>query len=426
MYNKDLDITISTINGDIAHTCGNVSAIVFNDFKRHFPKDYFKYEFVNTKLAFRQFTNIKRVVDFKRQKPLVAMQPKLIVDNSEFNIDMWHRLYGTSLYDIIHDNNNNAVKFFRDEAHDAIIDFFVERMRMSFNFTIMVSTEYQQYNVMAHMKSSFRIDHPYYLEEMQLETLIPDGIIKQLSEDSGIPIIDETLGVKPFLDYINEISNIPVIYGLQGATGKYRFFMVVTTNIWMNYNNFNISDGEKDGQISDHFPLEIQLDVEFNYPSAFYYLSKHKRKEISNIDSEDGLLGSDRNIEMHLTFNRTLIPERDEFNNQLYISCVVECDDLEEDSVDISSLFTEEQAKVCLQMIMDGKNPNPLIRFIVYEDEFKMHPDRIYVDWIAKELRLSNTKKNRSYRIAVYINNRLFNDYLLRHHDYTNKIKGGN
>ena len=256
--------------------------------------------------------------------------------------------------------------------------------------------------------------------------LIPDGIIKQLSEDSGIPIIDETLGVKPFLDYINEISNIPVIYGLQGATGKYRFFMVVTTNIWMNYNNFNISDGEKDGQISDHFPLEIQLDVEFNYPSAFYYLSKHKRKEISNIDSEDGLLGSDRNIEMHLTFNRTLIPERDEFNNQLYISCVVECDDLEEDSVDISSLFTEEQAKVCLQMIMDGKNPNPLIRFIVYEDEFKMHPDRIYVDWIAKELRLSNTKKNRSYRIAVYINNRLFNDYLLRHHDYTNKIKGGN
>ena len=82
MYNKDLDITISTINGDIAHTCGNVSAIVFNDFKRHFPKDYFKYEFVNTKLAFRQFTNIKRVVDFKRQKPLVAMQPKLIVDNS--------------------------------------------------------------------------------------------------------------------------------------------------------------------------------------------------------------------------------------------------------------------------------------------------------------------------------------------------------
>ena len=68
MYDKNLDVTLSEVNGDIAHTCGNASALVFNDFKSHFPKDYFKTEFINTRLAFRQFANIRKTVDFKKQK----------------------------------------------------------------------------------------------------------------------------------------------------------------------------------------------------------------------------------------------------------------------------------------------------------------------------------------------------------------------
>ena len=418
MYDKNLDVTLSEVNGDIAHTCGNASALVFNDFKSHFPKDYFKTEFINTRLAFRQFANIRKTVDFKKQKPIIAMQPRLITDNSEFNIDFWHRLYGTSLYNLVHNWNNNSVKFFKDTDKGVVIDFLVERMKMQFNFTILVSTEYQQYNVMAYMKNKFRIDHPYYIEDTTLETLIPDVVIKQLSEDSGIPIIDETQGVKPFLDYINKISNIPVIYGLQGATGKHRFFMVVTTNLWMNYNSFNISEGEKDGQISDHFPLELQLDVEFNYPSVFYYIVKHRRKPIINDETENGLLTENREVTMHLTFTQTLIPEYDEYKNKLYLSCVIECEDSEEDCTDICSLFMKEQLKLMIKLIMEGRNPDVLIIVIVFEDGVQIHKRRYYVDWMTKQLKIKNTEKKKSYRIAIYINNTLMNDYIIRHHKY--------
>lgn len=427
MYEQDdLRFNISTVNANLAHTCGNASSLVFNMFKKFFPKDFFKSEHVNTRLAIRQFQDIRRTIDFKKQKPIVAMQPRVQVDLSEFNIDMWHRLYGTSIYDLVRPGYYD-VKFFKDEQKGIIVDFAVERLKMSFEYTVVVSTEFQQYNVLAHMKNNIRIEHPFYEEGVTLETVLPECIVSQISKDSGIPVKDENGSVKPFLDYMNKISNIPITYGLQTSTGVDRFFMVVTTNLWLNFNGLSMSDGDRDGQTSDYFPIQLQLDTEFNYPSVFYYLNKNTTSEdapaIDNTDSTtDETMIMNGKIDMHFTMQKDIIPQYDDNRNEIYLSCTFDVDvdenEDKEDRTDISSLFLKEQTDLINEMLTQDKDPSEYMNIVVYINSDILDKDMYEIDWVTKELVIKHPSNLYTYRLACYTNKSIMNDYILRHHVY--------
>lgn len=416
MYNKDLELTLSTINANVAHTCGNITSIIFEEFKSKFPKDFFKTEHIATRIAIRQKQNIKRLVDFKKQKPMVAVQPRFIVERPEFNIDMYRRLYGTRMYDLIRPDYSD-IKFFKDPKRGVYIDFSVDRQKMSFEFNIVVSTEFQQYNTAAHMQNTFRIEHPYYINDgdgATIETVIPECIINQLSEDSGIPIKDDKGSIVTFLDYLNKISNIPISYEYQTSTGVYRFFLVIKTNILMTYNSFNISDGDKDNQSSDYFPITLQLDVEFNYPNAFFYLSKNPNPE--NIQKAEGISMESDNT-LFYTFQRTLISDRDEEDRELYTSFACLAEDKETDTIPIKEIFHEEQLDLIFKLLQENRI-DEYINIKMYRDGELLDPSQYYIDWVTYDIVLKNPSSKYTYRAACYVNNTIMNHYLLKFHKY--------
>src|SRR5574344_1780143 len=220
---NNMRVGFATVNGDLAHTCGNITSVVFEDFKNHFPNNFFKTEHVSTRLSIRQFKSIKRLIDFKKQKPIVSIQPRLEVERNEEMVDAIRHLYGTNIQDVLRPEYHNA-KFFKDTENGIFVDFGIDRLKMSFDFNVLVSTEFQQYNISMHMRNRFRLGHPYYLPT-NLEYHIPDSIIKKISKDSGIPIKSEQDGtIIEFITYLNKISNIPITYQYQTSTGDYKFF----------------------------------------------------------------------------------------------------------------------------------------------------------------------------------------------------------
>lgn len=415
---KDLKLIMNSVNANLAHTCGNITAIIAEEFKSRFPKNYFRYEHVATRLAFRQFAPIRKVVDFKKQKPILAYQPKLILDRDDRNIDMIRRLYSTTIYDMLRPDYHN-VKFFKDTDKGIYIDFSVDRLKMNYEFTVIVGSEYQQYNTALNMQNKFRFEHPYYINAgagANIETLIPKCIISQISKDSGIPILDQDNNPKPFLDYLNKISNIPITFEFQPATGNYQFFMVIRTNIYMNYTSFSVSDGEKDGQISDSYPITLQLEIEANYPNCFYYLSENKDRTSFETNDENELTNNE-DIRLYYTFQRTIVPDRDEYDNAMYLTLSFKVED-NMDEIDISGLFTKLHKKIMDGIKSDYKAASKFINIVVYEDGELMCPEDYYADWNEYKLKLKNVDIKLTYRMVIYIDSLLVNNYKLRHHEY--------
>lgn len=442
-YIDDFGVTLSTINANLAHTCGNVSSVMFENFKSKFPKKFFKYEHVNTRIAVKQFQNIKHIVDLKQQKPMVAMQPRLILDPTEANIEIMRRMYGTNIYDLLRPDYHN-VKFFKDTTRGIYVDFSVERMKMSFEFSILVSTEFQQYNVASHMKNAFRVEHPEYLPTT-LETVIPECIIKQILHDTHVEYYDDDgkFKIKEFLEYMNTISNIPVTYNYQPSTGIYRFFLVTQQNIFAQYSSLNMSDGDRDGQQSDSFPISIQLDIEFNYPNCFFYLNREPSQDYIDTDEDSGVIASNGEVELYYTMQRTIIPQFDKDFNELYVSFAFSVDDpnakepeipeenpdegiephseedVPVDRIPIDSLFDPDRTELINSLIDDEElTPDDYIKMVVYKNGYVLDSDKYYIDWVKMELVIKEPDPKYTYRLACYESNKIKNSFVLSKHTY--------
>lgn len=415
----DLHVTLSSVNIDFSHTCGNVTSVIHNDFKSKFPKKYFKGSNINTRIALKQFQDKNEAIKLKIEKPFFSMQPRLILDKTEFTINVMNRMYSTSLFDLSRPDYT-SVKFFKDIKKGIAIDFAVDRAKLEFEFNILLSSEYQQLNIAKFIQSTvFRLNEPYY-KTITLETLIPDCIIEQLSKESGIPIKDKNNSIIPFLSYLNTISNIPIVYGRQTSTSLNRFFMVITTNLLMEYKDIDISSNNE-GQASDKFIIQLHLSTEFNYPTTFYYLS-HNEGRVNDSSGIDFINSED--VVLHYTTNRTLIPEYDSFDYILFITCVCDVDtDILEDRTSIKELFIDKNREIIEKLKKENKSiNNNFVHIYLYENGRIMEKNKEFkIDWDNEEIIIFKPKKHKTYRTAIYLNQKLINNSILKNHEYNLK-----
>lgn len=416
---------MSFANVNLAHTCGNVCAVTKDIFKSNFPDNFFKYENVSTEVAVKQFKKIKNFRDFKYQKPYVLMEPKILfADPTEAHIDFYRRLYGVNVTDVLRPTRQRA-KFFYDEDKGSVMDFTVERLKMSFQFTIVLSTEYQQYNVAGHMINSLRIEHPFY-QSVMLETIIPDSLIKLVSNEAGIPVYDEDGKPFKFLNYLNSRSNIPIVVEFQPATGFYKFRMVNKTTLLMKYTNLDVGDGDGDGMIKDSYPISINVDMEFNYVSGFVFVAEKEQAPTFDLnvgsDSErseaylsDTVLSLDSTI-FH-TIQKVIIPNYDASERKLK-EVIAFISEAEEDEIDLHSVLETEYIDIMKKLKEEGVPYSIFININIYEDEKPKNDEDYFIDYETLTLKIKKTKEYMTYRMAIYVNSDYLNEYRLRNHDY--------
>jgi len=262
-----------------AHTYGNAVAFIQKWLIDQFPKNdenesIFKSINVSSKIAHRQLRRTSNEIN-KNNKPALMIRPRI-----DFNEDRF--LQGTSLTDRMLYNSYNfgpdaLQPFFFDWRNQIAIKYQMNRTVMYVDVVMMFSTLMQQLNYATYLKNKIPINNPFDLDTC-FESYLSVELMTMISELSGIPIMNNG-SVKQFLSYMNQNSNTPVTYKLQGSTNSDEFYRYYPVKIITTIPSFDIDDGEKNGQVNDNYQITFTIKMEF-YTNGMYFLFSDRAFEI--------------------------------------------------------------------------------------------------------------------------------------------------
>lgn len=258
-----------------AHMYGNAVAFIQKWLIDQFPKKdngdtIFKTINVSSKIAHRQLRRTNHDIS-KNNKPALMIRPRV-----DFNDDRF--LQGTPITDRLLYNSYNygpdaLQPFFFDDRNQIAIKYQLNRTVMYVDVVLVFSSLMQQLNYATYLKNKIPTNSPFDLDTC-FESFLSVEMMNMISELSGVPI--ETNGsVKPFLNYMNQHSNTPVTYKLQGSTNSNEFYRYHPVKIITTIPQFDIDDGERNGQINDNYQINFTIRMEF-YTNGIYFLFSDK------------------------------------------------------------------------------------------------------------------------------------------------------
>lgn len=407
---------LASINNDLAHMCGSLTSCMMKDFEYHFDKDTFKSEpQISTQIALKQFRTIRDLTEFKLQKPYYIVQPRLLItETTDEQVNVLKRLYGPTMHDLEYCD----ARFIGDPDRDFKVDFTIDRTKMEFKFTIVVSTEYQQINFLGYMRNKMRFEDPISKHKM-VQIVLPDKIIKAISEDSGVPILDESGKPNNFLRYLNTISKVPISLEYLSGQGKYRFRTLFQIPVLMKYTDFDFDQGKEEGKTKTDFTITCSIQCAFNYPTEFFYYSgSHESEVIFNSQAtgeEFAIEDLGRGAAIFYTFQEQIIPEEDSEKRQIFANIAIDdIVDNEKEEVDIRPIFRDIHLYIIDNILNKNVFNHTIDEFLgitIYEDDSIFSKDNYDIDYDTMKLTLRKTKKHRVYRLVVYGSNSIVNEY---------------
>lgn len=408
----------TSINTSIGHTCGNVTSMMLNHIKNMFPPTYFKNQYIGTSIALNDFKRIISTngLDLKKDKPIVAIQPKLSIDETDFGTDFVKRLFGHINYNDTRFNNIHDNILISVPEDEIFLFYNIERMKMEFSMTYVVSTELQQYHLFGYMINKFRFDHPYYYP-LLMELELPYYLMEELAKKKGVDL-NNTEDIAEFIKYLNSKSSGPISYKLQTSTGRCKFFIYVSINLYILMSGRpSINDGDKDGQTKDDFTITHDIVVEFNYINIIHYAAKdHSKDFTTQVDANKLEILNEAQITPMYSLQQADLTMFDSNGYKLSISAVYDIDTFGENAVDVTDikpLFDKTLLSIIEKYKTDGIPLDELISFRVFKDDeelkygvgYKFDPDTF-------ELTTYDCKEFFTYRIALYVNQVTYNHFV--------------
>lgn len=414
-------------NSSLAHIIGNISMIVMEHYKNQYPRKLFNSFYMNTSLSSRKFMEKRQTgFDLKMQKPILAVNPTVIADRPEFATTSYYNdTFGKDIYDVTGNTPVTSTLFFNKERPSKIVEISVNRIKMTFEINQTYETAMQQLNAFGILRSSFRLDHPYYIKNL-VEVLIPDVIINELRDAADMTDSSDD----DFLKYLNQYSQYPIQYKLKTSTGNKCYFFIIPTNIWITAETPSLSDGERKEMNMHNFEITHNLNVEFNYIDCFYMLT-NKPMSTSKLDIYNDNLMSEQVVVPVLTSQIGLhIPQVNDNGNTFYTASEILLDtifDREVDFTNVTGLFTVFDLDM-IKTIAEHeglKTSETFKRYYeveVYDEANKLEEGKGYTfDYDKLELGILNPNPFTHYVIVIYRNNIDLNIKIAELNEYDNK-----
>jgi hypothetical protein len=258
-----------------AHTYGNAVAFIQKWLIDLFPKrdngdSIFRSINVSSKIAHMQLRRTPKEIS-KNTKPILAIRPRVDFQEDRF-------LQGTPLtdrliYNQINFGRDGLQPFFFDRENKVAIKYQMNRTVMYIDVIMVFATLMQQLDYATFLKNSLPLNSPFDLDTC-FESYLSVELMEMISELSGVPI-ERDGSIKPFLSYMNQHSNTPVTYKLQGSTNSKEFYRYYPAKVITTVQNMDVDDGERSGQISDDYRITMTIKMEF-YSTGFYFLFSDK------------------------------------------------------------------------------------------------------------------------------------------------------
>lgn len=401
---KEVHLYRACSSVSLAHTFGNVTAIMTNYIESLFTDGYFKTIHTTTKIGYREF-DFNRNQDkemSKKRKPMLVIRPRVVLDNNDaFLADTFKTRRFTD--DFRSGDYDELQPFFEDRKRSIYIKYLLNRLTMDFDITIITSTTMEQLNLANYLKNRVRweMNFPIYT---YLEGHTSRKLYELISNDSGIPILDENGNIRRFLDYVNSHSCYPVTYKLKGSTGNDEFFRYYGTSMDTVFRDLSIDEGNKKNQVDDEATISFTVRTEFDAAGLYYYYTKNTAiddfTDISSFSDDEVVIPV---FTVDINYPKTKLPE----GYQLYTNVMwhLEDENATEDEVEFGEILS-----AVMQRLFEycGKNnipKEPYIHFEIMCNNYQLVEDRDFkVDLENMKLKILFCRPNVTYRLFIYTN----------------------
>lgn len=394
----------------VAHTYGNMTTIIKNYVKNLYPKNYFETEFISSSIGYKQFRPLrqKNKEFLKKKKPMLIIKPRINVnDEDKF-------LFGTMLTERIYDHADvhdfgNLQPFFDDREKGLFINYLLNRMKMTFDVVIIHGSMMEQINMESYIRNRVRINHNFTLPVF-LESYIPKSILKVLSEQANIPMVNDGK-VTRFLDYLNGHSVQPVTYKLQDSTGNDEFFRFYQTNVDTVITNLDIDDGNKRGHVYDTFTTNFTITTEF-WGAGLYYIFSEKPIPVKYENNPE--IDDSSHIIPLFSFPTYTIKAPENWTT--YSSTFYRVDSsVREDITDFSTVVGVTLDKV-IEYHRENHIPLDILltETIMMDDEFLVKGKDYEIDYSSYTIITKKLNATKTYRLIIFINTQYMNELKIK------------
>ena len=390
-----------------------------NWFLSKFDKDVFKSVYIDGKNIYDDFRSLSKIELLKRQKPALAITPSIVWDFTNDNIDSYP--YGIDLY-----ARTGLFKksFFSCPETNSYLGMGLETLLMTFSFRIRLETRAQQLDMYKYIKMACRVGFTCG-QDTDLDFHIPYPIIIQLAKDNGFETYEKdgleyVSNVPAFLRWLNMHSKLPFMYKYRALNGKNEFFIrMKDMYVHVRPTDLSADDGEREGQMSNNFTIELNTETRFPAPQMYAYYSNncHKLKEVYGAWYQP-----DGPITTCYTFKGTEIPDENKYGWPLYLNTTYE----EEEAtnyylnIDLSELLEKDFGDCVKDCLSKGLSPSIFCDFIFYNNGEYIDGS---IDWNSLTFKSKSIVKSSGTYIGIYIDNDFLSDFILSKSGYNDRIK---
>lgn len=272
----------------MAHTYGNVTTFINNWLLSLFPKGYFKTNYINSTIAYKDFAtyNNNRKQFIKKQKPMLILRPRIEIDTQD-ELPINQTYLANRIYDVMNEDieTGNLQNFFWDKDNNRQIQFLLNALRINFDVTIVVETMMEQINLVHYFKNRVRQGYDMRIVGC-LESFISRDIMYTLAKDAGFEEVFTKEGkdkMGEFLSYVNNNSFYPVTMKYKNSSGRHEFFRFHHSYLDIAIDGLSIDEPTKKNQIVDECYINFSVRCDFNTAGLYVYLSDNDKVFENNI-----------------------------------------------------------------------------------------------------------------------------------------------
>lgn len=407
-YNPNqLAISLACQSGtDVAHSVGNVTAILLQFIVDQFPSGTFATVVPATSLAHRQLKHTPKQVR-TQEYPICVANPRISLIGREDRFG--GNTFATTTWNNTSDRHNDRgemLTLLYDKHRHIMWKGKMNRVVIECDFVLSFRTMIQRLNMASYLINKLPCDGSFIPDiETALELAIPDGFLAETSKYVGIPI--KTDGeVTRFIDYLNMVSGAPISYKFASGRHKDGFYMYYPTNLLCRILNFNTDNGTRDNNlVESDFPITFTMRCEYNTIGLFDLAVPNGGKQWKVLEPEPS------DIMMPVfsdVFNEKDFPLP--YGWKIESRPIIQLD-YGDKEVDLSPIFNQQLNSLIDYHLKNHLNIDLFIAIKMRENNTLINGG-YYMDWEKRKLILTTVNYTKTYRFIMAVNRLYMKDLL--------------
>lgn len=254
---------------DMAHTAGNVTAVVLQFMIDQFPDNTFATAMPSTRLSHRQLRHTPQQIR-TQPYPLCVVQPRISLSGLDNRLAAGS--FATTLWSTTSNRFQNRSEMpilFFDKQKGIEWRGKINRVVINFDFVLSFQSATEQLRWASYLINRIPTDGGFFDIDTALEMAIPDGFLEETARYAGIPVRDENGNVSQFVDYLNMNSVFPVTYRFSSGRHKDAFYSFYMTSLLCSIHDLNYQTINRANMTESDCPITFTMRCEFNTIGMF-------------------------------------------------------------------------------------------------------------------------------------------------------------